>query len=52
MKRIVLFLATNMAILLVLAVVLNLVEGYMVQQGVEMEIAYLIAFAAVVAYAI
>jgi heat shock protein HtpX len=47
MKRVVLFLATNMAILLVLAVVLRLVEGYMVAHGIEMELAYVIAMAAV-----
>jgi heat shock protein HtpX len=47
MKRVGLFLATNLAILVVLAVVLNLVEGFMVEQGVQLQIAYLIAFAAV-----
>jgi len=47
MKRVVLFLATNMAILLVLAIVLGLLQSYMQAQGVQMELAYVIAFAAV-----
>jgi heat shock protein HtpX len=49
MKRVVLFLATNIAILLVLSVVLQLVgfQGFLDAQGVELDYAQLLLFCAV-----
>jgi heat shock protein HtpX len=48
MKRIVLFLATNLAILVLLGVVLNLVNGFLAAQGIQLPpIGGLLLFAAV-----
>jgi heat shock protein HtpX len=50
MKRILLFLATNIAILLVLSIVLRLfgVERILDEQGVDLDMGALLAFAAIV----
>ncbi len=49
MKRVLLFLATNIAVILVLSVVLQLVgfEGFLDEQGVEMNLPSMLLFAAV-----
>ena len=47
MKRVVLFLATNLAILIVLAIVANLLEGFLASQGIEFQHSSLLIFAAV-----
>ena len=47
MKRLVLFLATNIAVLIVLSISANLLEGFLVQRGVHIPQLQLIVFAAV-----
>jgi len=45
MKRIVLFLATNFAILIVLAITANLLEGFLAAQGIQFQNSQLLVFA-------
>jgi len=45
MKRVVLFLATNFAILIVLAITANLLEGFLAQQGIQFQNSTLLIFA-------
>ena len=45
MKRVVLFLATNFAILIVLAITANLLEGFLAQQGIVFKNSQLLIFA-------
>ena len=47
MKRIVLFLATNLAILILLGIVTTLLQGYLAAEGIEFERSGLLVFAAV-----
>ena len=47
MKRVVLFLVTNLAILILLGIVSALLQGYLVEQGIEFERLGLLVFAAV-----
>lgn len=47
MKRIVLFLATNLAILILLGIVTTLVQGYLADEGIEFERSGLLIFAAI-----
>ena len=47
MKRVFLFLATNLAILVLLGVVTSLLEGYLASQGIQFEQMSLLIFAAV-----
>ena len=49
MKRIVLFLATNLAILILLGIVTTLVQGYLADEGIEFERSGLLIFAAIFA---
>lgn len=41
MRRIFLFLATNMAVLLVLGVVMNLLEPWLIRQGIDLNHAFI-----------
>jgi heat shock protein HtpX len=52
MKRVLLFLATNIAVLLVLAIVLNLlgISGILDEQGVDLDLGALLVFAAVLGF--
>jgi heat shock protein HtpX len=47
MKRVLLFLATNLAILIVLGITASLLEGFLASQGIEFENSSLLIFAAV-----
>ncbi|NEZ03872.1 protease HtpX [Wenzhouxiangella sp. XN201] len=47
MRRIVLFLATNMAVLLVLGVVMNLLEPWLIRQGIDLNHAFILGFAVI-----
>ncbi len=47
MKRVVLFLATNLAILVVLAITANLLEGFLASQGIHFQNMQLLVFAGV-----
>ncbi len=47
MKRVLLFIATNLAILILLGIVTSLLQGYLAAQGIEFERLSLLVFAAV-----
>jgi heat shock protein HtpX len=47
MQRIILFLATNMAVLLVLGVVMNLLEPWLIRQGIDLNHAFILGFAVI-----
>lgn len=47
MRRIALFLATNLAVLVVLGVVMNLLEPWLVSQGIDLNHAFILLFAVI-----